>query len=1193
MRIILLSSLLLTFLSFNLNAQITPNGNSGASTTAYTNGAVNNPIYIWCAEGLSNNTASLTASAPSGTGPYTYIWFYHNQVSSSWEPYSSFVGVTSTISTLVNDGYRVQVYDNGGTLVGCYVAWVWNMNGDVTASNAPTACNASNLSGTVSSNGTFSYYNPPPAESLITATTQFSVCFTANHTFVSDVGFYLVGPAACGSPTIPLSPNPGSIGQGAICNSGNNISNLCFTNTTASILNVCTASVPLSGTYGGYGSPGTMINWAPLIGCNAAEGGWRVQIYDCIGLDIGTLTNASISFSNLVSVCGSPTSITYSSGAINSAINDNSCSAATASIFQVPVANNLTIPITVNATTSYLWTSAPVTTIPNASSSLTPSVTSLPNGNTMFYLTETVSYNGTSCTYIDSTSFTNICCTATADAGGDANFCGSGIAQLGSPTVPGMTYSWSPTSGLNDPTLAQPTVTIINPGSTAISTNYTLTVTNVPDGGCTATDNVSVTVAPSPILTVTNNTAVCAGTCVAISLSGADYYNWAPSPDIIDASLVNQNVCPTATTTYNVTGYSVGGTSVTNGDFSGGATGFTSDYSLNSNTQTEGTYFVTTNANLTHPGFTGVDHTTGSGNFLIVNGSGTPNSSVWCQTIAIQPNTDYLFSSWVSTLAVGSPASLQFSINGVNLSTPFSAPAGTNVWDEFYATWNSGAATSATICIVNQNTSTGGNDFGIDDIVFSPVCTSTGSVTVTINPDPIVSAGNYAPACVDAPNVTLAGSPAGGTFSGTGVTGNTFDPTSGTQTITYNYTDGNGCSNSNTATITVNPLPTVSAGTYAAVCASVVSVPLAGTPAGGTFSGTGVTGNSFNPTAGTSSISYVYTDGNGCTNSANTVINVNAIPLADAGSYPAVCQDAPNVNLVGSPAGGIFSGTGVAGNSFDPSVGTQTVTYTYTDGNGCVNTSTASMQVNPLPTINGGVDITVCEGTMVTLNGVNGVSYSWNNGEIDGQPFTPSLGSMIYTVTGTDANGCVNTDNVTVNTLPMPSASISANVQSGYPVLPVTFTNNSTNASNYVWNFGNGQVMTTTNANNQNMSYSSPGTYIVQLVAGNGYCTVSDTLHIIVIPLPAPIVYIPNVFTPNGDSSNDVFTIDTEYAESLEIQIFNRWGNTVKDITGFTDAWDGNINDKEASDGVYFFKYVVTGINGDVLTGHGNVTLIR
>src|SRR5690606_8562802 len=99
--------------------------------------------------------------------------------------------------------------------------------------------------------------------------------------------------------------------------------------------------------------------WSSLIGCNAAAGGWAVQIYDCIGQDVGSLTNAQITFSNLTSICGSPTSISYGSGAINSAINDNSCTAATASIFQVPVSPTLSTPITITANTSLLWTSVP------------------------------------------------------------------------------------------------------------------------------------------------------------------------------------------------------------------------------------------------------------------------------------------------------------------------------------------------------------------------------------------------------------------------------------------------------------------------------------------------------------------------------------------------------------------------------------------------------------------------------------------------------------------------------------------------------------------------------------------------------------------------------------------------------------------------------------------------------------------
>lgn len=125
------------------------------------------------------------------------------------------------------------------------------------------------------------------------------------------------------------------------------------------------------------------------------------------------------------------------------------------------------------------------------------------------------------------------------------------------------------------------------------------------------------------------------------------------------------------------------------------------------------------------------------------------------------------------------------------------------------------------------------------------------------------------------------------------------------------------------------------------------------------------------------------------------------------------------------------------------------------------------------------------------------------------------------------------------------------------------------------------------------MSYPGIGTYIVVLTATNGVCADTDTLQIVVIPFPDPILDIPNVFTPNGDGVNDHFTIDTQFAEDMNILIFNRWGNQVAEINGLTEEWDGKVDGKEATDGTYFFKFVVTGINGTELSGHGNVTLVR
>ena len=253
----------LAFISNGISAQLTPNSNSGATTTTYTNGASNDPIYIWCAEGLTTNSGSLTATPTSGVAPFTFQWYYHDEVTSSWVSYLTDVGATSTLNNLPSDGYRVEIYDNNGTLTDCFVAWVWNMNTEYTVANSPTACDATGLTATLDVTN-FTYYNPPPPESIINASTEITVCFSATHTYVSDLGFFLVGPPSCGSPTIPLSPHPEAInaGNGCCCNSGNNVTNLCFSTTVTNGLFVCTSAAPLTGTYGAY--EGNLINWAPL-----------------------------------------------------------------------------------------------------------------------------------------------------------------------------------------------------------------------------------------------------------------------------------------------------------------------------------------------------------------------------------------------------------------------------------------------------------------------------------------------------------------------------------------------------------------------------------------------------------------------------------------------------------------------------------------------------------------------------------------------------------------------------------------------------------------------------------------------------------------------------------------------------------------------------------------------------------------
>ena len=302
-------------------------------------------------------------------------------------------------------------------------------------------------------------------------------------------------------------------------------------------------------------------------------------------------------------------------------------------------------------------------------------------------------------------------------------------------------------------------------------------------------------------------------------------------------------------------------------------------------------------------------------------------------------------------------------------------------------------------------------------------CSATASTSINVTAAPAVDMTSLPLTCSSASAITLTGgSPAGGTYSGAGVTGTSFDPATagvGTHVITYTYTNAGGCTSSATNSITVAAAPNVSLAAQPTVCVNGSMVLLSGgTPGGGTYSGTGVTNGMFDPSvAGTGShtITYDYVSPEGCTGSATSTITVTGLPMVSVSGPSRVCKNGGLEPLAGSPTGGVFSGPGVQGSDFNPSIvapGTYTVTYTYTDGSGCSNSSTTDVVVDPLPA----APLITQNGCVLTAtSSITNANYSWfdQSGTLVGSGATlttPCVGLNVYTVEGQDpATGCSST----------------------------------------------------------------------------------------------------------------------------------------------------------------------------------------
>lgn len=484
-----------------------------------------------------------------------------------------------------------------------------------------------------------------------------------------------------------------------------------------------------------------------------------------------------------------------------------------------------------------------------------------------------------------------------ADAGSDDDFClGQGSVTLGA--TGGGTYSWSPTTGLSDPGISNP---IATPG---VNTTYTVTVTD--DNGCTDTDDVIITVNGLPTADAGTDDDFCLGQGGAtLGATGGGTYSWSPTTALSDPLISNPVATPVLNTTYTVTitddngctgsddvlitvnappnvvagndtSICIGSSITLNG---GGAISYTWD-----NAVSDGIAFSPGLGAVTYQ-LTGLD----------ANGCSATDDVL----VTVNDLPDFTLNFSNPSFCGGSDGS--FTINGLFLNTNYDVA------------FNSGSPSMEMTNGIGEITLNGLSASSYTNILVTDLvtsCSATDAVGVTLSDPsaPTVTAGNDTSICENSSITLTANNPDGATITwDNSVTdGLAFKPVLGL--VTYIVTaDLAGCTSTDAIEVEVTSLPSVFAGNDTSLC-SGSSIALSGQGADSYVWDNGVTdGLSFTPTLGVVIYNVTGTDINGCVNSDDIQVSVNALGAGVASIPSTTCQNVDiDLALTGNAPGTVI-----------------------------------------------------------------------------------------------------------------------------------------------------------------------------------------------------------------------------------------------------------------------------------------------
>ena len=475
-------------------------------------------------------------------------------------------------------------------------------------------------------------------------------------------------------------------------------------------------------------------------------------------------------------------------------------------------------------------------------------------------------------------------------------------------------------------------------------------------------------------------------------------------------------------------------------------------------------------------------------------------------------------------------------------------------------------------------------------------CAATTTFSVTVNPNitPTFNFGTLANICAGGAVPVLANT------SNNGITGTWSPATVDNQnSATYTFTPNAAqCATTTTFTVTVSPniTPAFSFGNAQSYCAgtTVPSLPVTST--------NGITG-SWNPAAVDNQTSAVYTftpaAGQCATSVTFTVtINPNTIPVFSFGTSLNICAGG------GVPVLPTTSDNGIDG-TWNPAVvsNLNSGTYIFTPNippGQCITTSSFKVTVNPnvTPTFSFGAAMNLCAGAaapaLPTVS-TNGIIGTWSPATID------NVNAGTYTFTPNAGQCSTGAVNLTVSIIAVPSLGTShsdTTVVDG-SLLPLYDPRGTPAGINFNWINSNPSIGLAASGSGPVPSFTgknltaNPITGTITVTPVNNGCSgLSQKYIITVLPLNKDI-FVPTVFSPNGDGKNDLLYAYSNYIVKLEMRIFNQWGQEIMVITDKNQAWDGRYKGKAQPVGVYAYALQALMTDGRTIKMKGSVTLLR